>query len=205
MMNTFETTEPLGDMPLIIVSIAGKTIAMWTEWNSILVIAALQASVRIFIILCMTNTDRAQRMKVVVNKLQDFFHAFARVTEYFTDFEIRKALVKFVKTGNSEQVVIAVGGRAWTGQCPKQRKPIVNDVEGFGLVAEVMFAVGGALSLVFFGRIGIGSVWLIGASVIHISCLWIAPGGEATMIVTGGCVTRAAFLACQPRGTLTFC
>ena len=36
-------------------------------------------------------------------------------------------------------MVITIGWRAGTRQRPDQEEPIINDVEGFGLVAEVMF------------------------------------------------------------------
>ena len=96
-------------------------------------------------------------------------------------------------------MIIAVGRSTRTGHCPEEREAIVDNVEGFGLVSEVMFAVRGG----FFGSIGICLVGLVGAAVIDISRLWITPGGEAAVIVTVGRVARTTFLACQTRGTFT--
>ena len=98
-------------------------------------------------------------------------------------------------------MIVAVGWGAGTGQGPDQEETIVDDVEGFGLVAEVMFAARTGAALCFFGwvwRVGSG---LVGASVIDIGSLRIAPGGEATVIVTGGGIAGAAFLTRLPRRT----
>ena len=66
------------------------------------------------------------------------------------------------------EVIIAVGWSAGTRQRPDQREPVVDNVEGFGFVAEVMFAAWQGGLLVFFGSIRIGFARLIGAGVIVI-------------------------------------
>ena len=101
-------------------------------------------------------------------------------------------------------MVVAVGRSAGTRQRPDQKEPVIDDVEGFGFVAEVMFPVRNGGFLVFFGCIRIGSAGLIGAGVIDIGSERITPGSEPAMILTGRCVTGAALFASLSGGTFTF-
>ena len=94
-------------------------------------------------------------------------------------------------------MVIAIGRSTGTRQRPDQKEAVVDDVEGFGFVAEVMFPARSRGFLVFFGSIRIGSARLISAGVIYIGRERITPGCETTMLKTGRCVTRAAILARQ--------
>lgn len=98
-------------------------------------------------------------------------------------------------------MVIAVGGSAGTCQRPDQKEPVVDNVESFRLVSEVMFPARGGGFLFFFGCIGIGPAGLIGAGVIDIGRERVTPGRETTMLKTGWCVTRTTILARQTGGT----
>ena len=48
---------------------------------------------RLVIALGVTDPNSAQSMKIVIDKLQDFFMTFARIAEQFTDLECGKTLV----------------------------------------------------------------------------------------------------------------
>ena len=61
-------------------------------------------------------------------------------------------------------MIIAIGRSTWTSQCPKQREPIVDDIEGFGLVSEVVLSVRDG----FFGGVGVGPAGLIRTGIILI-------------------------------------
>lgn len=98
-------------------------------------------------------------------------------------------------------MVIAIGRSAGTCQRPDQKEPVVDNVEGFGFVPEVMFPARGRGFLFFFGSIRIGSAGLICAGVKHVRRLRVTPGRETTMLKTGGCVTGATILARQSRRT----
>ena len=46
-------------MTLVIMTIAGKAISMWTKRDTVLVIATLEAGEREVVSICVTNTNRA--------------------------------------------------------------------------------------------------------------------------------------------------
>ncbi len=93
LVSAFETTDPFGGMPLVVMAIAGQPVPMWAEWDAVLVIAARQTSERQVISFGMAQTDGAQGLEIVVNKLQDFIVAFARIAKQFPNFERGKTLV----------------------------------------------------------------------------------------------------------------
>ena len=97
-------------------------------------------------------------------------------------------------------MVVAVGGSAGTGERPEESEPIVNNVEGFGFVAEMMLSVRSGLIFFFFGSIGVDLAGLVGSGIINVDCLWLAKGGKTTMLITGGGVAGAAILACFASG-----
>ena len=131
--------------------------------------------------------------------LQDFIKAIPGVTEEFTDLESGETFAQLLQTGDGQQMVVAVRWGAGTGQGPDEEEPIIDDVEGFGFVAEVMFAAWQGGFLVFFGGIGIGSARLVGAGVIHIGSLRVAPGGKAAVREAGRCIASATFPPGQAR------
>lgn len=196
-------TDPFGGMALIIMTIAGKSIAVRTERHAVLIIAALEAGERQVICLCMPYPNGAQGVEILIYVLKDFIKPLTGVTEEFTDLEAGEAFAQILQAWDGEQMVVAVGRGAGTCQRPDQKEPIVDNVEGFGFVSEVMFAVRGSRAFVFFGSIRIGSARLVGTGVIHIGRERIAPGSETTMIQTVRCITRTAFLASQTRRTGT--
>ena len=58
-MSAFEATDPLGGMTLIIMSIAGKAIPVWTKRDAVLIIPTLEAGERDVVSICMTNPNCA--------------------------------------------------------------------------------------------------------------------------------------------------
>ena len=93
LVDTFLATNPFEALALIIMSVAGEAIAVGTERDSVLVKAALEAGMRLVIAIGMTDPNSAQSMKIMIDKLQDFFMTFARIAEQFTDLECGKTLV----------------------------------------------------------------------------------------------------------------
>lgn len=196
LVHTFLATNPFGTLALIIVSIAGEAISMRAERDPVLVKATLEAGVRLIISIGVTDPNSAQSMKIMIDKLQNFFMTFARITKQLANFERGETLVQILKTRNGEQVVIAIGWSTWTGERPEESEPVIDDVEGFGFVSEMMLSARSGLIFFFFGGIGVGLVRLVGARVINVGSLRIAKGGKTTMLKTGGSIAGTAILAC---------
>ena len=136
--------------------------------------------------------------------LKDFIEPLTRIPEELTDLEGGETFAQILQSGDGQQVIIAVSRSAGTRQRPDQEEPVVDDVEGFGLVAEVMFPARQGGFLVSFGCIRIGSAGLIGAGVIDIGSERITPGREPAIILAVRCVTGAALFARLSGGTCTF-
>lgn len=202
LMCALAMTDPFGGVTLIIMTIAGHAIAVRTKRNTVLIKAALQASEREVISIGVTDPNRAQGMEILMHIFKDLIKPLPRIPEEFTDLERWESFAQILQPRDGQQVIIAVGRSAGTRQRPDQGEPIVDDVEGFGLVSEVMFSARSGGFLVFFGGIRIGSARLVAAGVIHIGRERITPGRETTMILAGRCVTRTAIFACQSGGTV---
>ena len=98
LVDTFETTDPFCGMALIIMSVAGEAIAVRAERDSVLVKAALEAGMRLVITIGVTDPNSAQSMKIMIDKLQDFFMTFACIAKQLSNFERGKTLVQILKT-----------------------------------------------------------------------------------------------------------
>ena len=122
--------------------------------------------------------------------------AFARITKQFPNFESGKTLMQILKTRDSQQVVVAISRCARTGERPEESEPIINNIEGFGFVSEMVLSARDGQILFFFGCIGIDLAGLIGAGIIHVGSLRIAKGGKTTMLKTGGSIAGTAILSC---------
>ena len=196
LVGTFLATHPFGTLSLIIMSVAGEAIAVRAERDTVLVKAALETGLRLVIVFGVAHADGAEGVQVVIDKLQDFFMTFACIAKQFANFERGEALVQILKTRDGEQVVIAIGWSTRTCERPDESEPIVNNVEGFGFVSEMMLSVRSGLIFFFFGSIGIDLAGLVGSGIIYVGCLRIAKGGKATMLKTGGSIASTAILAC---------
>ena len=65
---TFETAYPFGGMTLVVMAIAGKTVAVWTKRASVAVIPALETGERNIIAFGMAQTDGAQSLQILVDE-----------------------------------------------------------------------------------------------------------------------------------------
>lgn len=195
-------TNPFGGMVRVVVAVAGTAVTEWAERDAILVVAALQAGERQVITFGMADTDGTQGMQILVNVGEYGLMSLPGVAKHFANAEIGEAAEEILETGDSEQVVIVIGRGEGAGDGPERGEAIIQDVEGFGLVAEVVLAMrGDGLFRVFSGiRVRTG---LVGAGVIDIGGLGIAEGGKAAMFPAGGCVTGTALFASCPGRTGT--
>ena len=87
LVNAFKTTDPFGGMALIIMTIAGKSIAVRTKWNTVVIIAALEAGEREVIPIGVTDPNRAQRLQIIMHIFKDLIKTFTCITKEFTDLE----------------------------------------------------------------------------------------------------------------------
>ena len=88
--------------------------------------------------------------------------------------------MQVLQTRDGEQMVVAVGGSAWAGERPNEGESIINDIEGFGFVAEMVFpARSGLLSVIFCG--GGFDAGLVGTDIVDIDRLWVTPGSQAAV------------------------
>ena len=65
-----------------------------------------------------------------------------------------------VETGEGQEVVIDIGGGAGAGERPEEEEAVIDQIEGFGLVAEAVFAMraggGWVAEPVVLGALGVG-------------------------------------------------
>jgi hypothetical protein len=134
LVGAFETADPFGGMALVVMAIAGQVVAVWAKRGSVLVIATLQTGERVIIAFGVAQTNGAQGLQILVDKLQDLIVAFACIAQQFANLEARKALVQISEAGEGQQVIVAVGWGGGTGQWPDQEEPVIDDIEGFGFV-----------------------------------------------------------------------
>jgi len=83
---------------------------MRAELDPVLVKATLEAGVRLIISIGVTDPNSAQSMKIMIDKLQNFFMTFARITKQLANFERGETLVQILKTRDGEQVVLRLAG-----------------------------------------------------------------------------------------------
>jgi hypothetical protein len=142
LMDTFLSADIFGGMVGEVVAVAGKAIAEGTQGDAVLVVAALQAGQGQIIAVGMTEANGAQGMPVGVDGPQDIVKAFCGIAQILADGEAGEAQVQVFESRQGQQVVVAVGGSQAAGDGPEGKETVVEDVEGFGLVAEVMLASG---------------------------------------------------------------
>lgn len=90
-------TDPFGGVTLIIMTIAAHAIAMRTERDPVLIIAALEASERELISIGVADADGAQGVKMLMNILKDLIKTFTRIPEKFTDLERGKTFAQILQ------------------------------------------------------------------------------------------------------------
>lgn len=192
---------------MIVVSVAGKLITVRAKRGPVVVVATFETGHGVIIPVSMSDADGTQSVEIVMNELQDFFEAFARIAKQFTNLQGREAFEQRLEARNGEQVIIAVGWGEGASKRPEEKKAIIQKVEGFGFVSKVVLSAWQIGCLAWFWGIGI-STGLVGTGIINISGLGVTPGSKTTMFKTGGCVASTAFLrdlarrASAPRGRL---
>ena len=75
-----------------------------------------------------------------MNKAQDLVIALARIAGHFANLEVGEASAQVLEAGDGLQGVIPIGGDEGARQDPIGKEAIIQEVEGFGLVAKVVFA-----------------------------------------------------------------
>ena len=89
-------TDPFGGVTLIIMTIAGHAIAMRTEGNTVLIIAALEACERELISIGVADADGAQGVEILMNILKDLIKPLPRIPKELADLERGKTLAQIL-------------------------------------------------------------------------------------------------------------
>ena len=165
------SADPLGSMVLVVVAVAGQAVTDGTQGNAVLVVATLQASHGQIIPFGMAEADGAQGMQIRVNISEDNLMPFPGVAQDLADGELGETTAQVLEARDGQQMVVAVGRGKGSGDRPIGEETIVNDVEGFGLVTEVVLAMrSGALFGILVG-IGIACTWdVCGTGVARLVC-----------------------------------
>jgi hypothetical protein len=188
------TTDPLAVTPLVVVAVEVEAIAGGTEWIAGDVVAALQASERVFVNSVIAQLDGTQSLQVVVNEEENVVEPLTGIANHFTDLQMGKTAEQIIEARNGLQMVVAIGGNERAGDGPKSEDAIVDDVETSGFVAKVMGAAGRFVVV----RAAIKRhVWsrLIGIDVENVGGFRVAWGNETAVLCTSMGVAVAAFLA----------
>jgi len=96
LMGALAMTDPFGGVTLIIMTIAGHAIAVRTEWDPVLIIAALEASEREIISLGVADANGAQRVEIFMYVFKDLIKTFTGIPEEFTDLERGETLAQIL-------------------------------------------------------------------------------------------------------------
>ena len=65
----------------------------------------------------------------------------ALIAEQFADLQGREAQAERLEAGEGQQMIIDVSRSTRTAERPEKEQAIIHDVEGFGFVAVMVFAV----------------------------------------------------------------
>ncbi len=150
---------------LIVMVIAEETVADGTQTGTALVVATLQAGQGLVVPLGMPEADGAQGMQILVNISEHTLMPFPGVAKGFTDRGNRETQSQVLETWDRQQVVVAVGSAERAADRPEGEEAVVHNVEGFGLVSEVVLSTRGGNLFCILGCIRIGT-GLVGAGVV---------------------------------------
>ena len=100
-------------------------------------------------------------------------------------------------------MIIAIGRDEGTTERPVREEAIVQDVEGLGLIAEVVFAPARFGLLCFLGAGGGVGRGLVGAIVVNIRRLGVAGRGPTAVVGAGRGITGTPLLALGAGGAGT--
>jgi len=102
LVEAFLAANPFGGLALVVVAVAEQVVTVGAEGDTIFVKAAFQTGIGLVIAIGMANTDGAQGVQFVVDKLEDFGIPFTGITEQFADFEVGKPFEQSLNTGDGE-------------------------------------------------------------------------------------------------------
>lgn len=134
--------DPLGLVALVVMAVAVQAEAMGTEGGAVFVKTTAETGKRVIIARVMAQFDGAQGFELLVDEGEDFLVTFTGIAEDLVDGESREAFEQLLETRDGEQVVVAVRRSERTAQGPEGEETVIDDVEGFGLVAEMVYAPG---------------------------------------------------------------
>ena len=89
-------------MTLVVMTIAGQAVAVRTERDAVVIIAALETGQGLVIPLGVAQTDGTQGVQIVMYEAQNFIKTFARIPEQFTNFESWETLAQILQTRDGE-------------------------------------------------------------------------------------------------------
>ena len=194
LVSAFQAADPFGDVASVVVTVAGQSVAVRAKRDTFAIEAAFEAGERIVITLVVPQGDGAQGMQVLMDVTQHIFDAFTSIAQDFANLESRKAAAQCVETRDGQQVVIDIGRGKRPGKRPDRRQAVIDDIEGFGFVAKVVFAGRGFGLSRISGGIG-GVPGLVGARVIDISCIGITRGGKTAVLPASIGIAKTACFA----------
>jgi len=140
LVKAFLAADPLGRLAVVIVAIGSEAVTMRTEGVPGIIIATRQTSEGVRIDFVGAWSDGAQGVQIGKNEGEDLIKAFPGIGQDLADLEIREAAAQGFEAWNSEEMIVEIGRRAGTGQGPEEGEAIIDDIEGFGFVTEMMFA-----------------------------------------------------------------
>ena len=128
----------------------------------------------------MQQADGAQGLQVIMDIAQDVLIAFPGIPQQFADGQSWETGAPVVETREGQEVVIDIGWGAGASERPEEEEAVIDQIEGFGLVAEMVLAMrSGSL-------IGVpGCIW--------VACTWDVCGTGVTGLVGAGVVDKIIY------------
>jgi hypothetical protein len=197
-VGTLLAADPFGGVALVIVTVEREAVTVRTKWDAMLIITTRETGEGQIIAILVAQADGTDRFEFRVNELEDFIHALPGIAEELADLKIREASAQGSKPGDGEQVIIDIGRDTGRSHRPEQEEPVIDDVEGFGLVTVMMFAAWGSRPLCLCsacaGLVRTASR-LVGASVENVGSLGVTGRCIAAVFAAGLGVAGATFFA----------
>ena len=134
--------EPFGGVALVIMAIAGQAVSKRAKRGTMCIVIAFETGEWSVIALVVTEADGAGSLEIIVYVPQDIIIAFTGVAEDLTDLEGGEIETQRIKTGDGQEMIVAIGRGERAGEGPEHGEAIVDDIEGFGFVTEMMFTRG---------------------------------------------------------------
>jgi hypothetical protein len=128
-------------------AVAEQAIPQGAQGMALVIVAAFETGEGCVIALGVEQADGAQGFQVIMDIAQDVLIAFTGIPQQFTDGQSWETGAPMIETREGQEVVIDIGGGAGAGERPEEEEAVIDQIEGFGLVAEAVFAMrpGGGL------------------------------------------------------------